>query len=136
MALIQPLVSSVQASDVDPTHVPGNENKTCGTLVAGLGYEFKIDPFPAYDDNGDEADNVHVYDDPDSALVVTVTVSEDGSFDFETNLAVNAVFVKGGNDGGNLYIYAPPTTSDDGLDTPTSQGISHVSFCFNEAPVA
>ena len=96
MALVRPLVSDVSATHVEPTTVPGNENKTCGTLVDGLDYEFKIDPFP-------QSAGVYVYDDPNSELVVTITVAADGSFSFSTNIAVNAVFVKGGNDGGGAW---------------------------------
>jgi hypothetical protein len=49
---------------------------------------------------------------------------------------VVAVFVKSGNQGGNLYDYRPlgGNIEDDGLTTPTNQQISHVSFCWNSKP--
>jgi hypothetical protein len=132
MALVRPLLPTVQASHVDPIFVEGASNKECSTLASTYGYDFvyeyKIDPFPL-------TAGVHVKNDPNSAFVVTLTVHADGSFDFDASHPVNAVFVKGGNEGGNLYIYSPNAVmSDSGLDTPTGQAISHVSFCFDDPP--
>jgi hypothetical protein len=44
-------------------------------------------------------------------------------------LPVSAAFVAG-NDGGNLYRYEEPVTSDDGLVAPDGGPISDVSFCY------
>jgi hypothetical protein len=109
------------ASHVEPT--PIGQNKSCGQLGA-YDHEFKIDATPT----------TGTYSDPDSDFEVDITMNSDGSFDFESNLAVDAVFVKGGREGGNLYVYDPPVTSDEDLDTPTGQEISHVSFCFDDQP--
>ncbi|HSK94466.1 MAG TPA: hypothetical protein VLA76_10475 [Candidatus Angelobacter sp.] len=130
MALVRPLVPTVGAAHVEPIFVAGAANKQCGELTNNeFDYEFKIDPFP-------QSAGTYNYSDPNSDFEVELTVYADGSFDFEANIAVNAVFVKGGNEGGNLYLYAPPAMSDTGLDTPTGQAISHVSFCFDEPPMA
>lgn len=75
-------------------------------------------------------------------------------FDYEilSNHVADAVFVKGGNIGGNLYNNENPTDgdpagaggplkSDGNLHSPlqrnnitTFGGLSHISFCFSEAP--
>ena len=47
------------------------------------------------------------YSDPNSAFEVEITLNADGSIDFVSNLPVDAVFIKGGNEGGNLYVYDP-----------------------------
>jgi hypothetical protein len=47
---------------------------------------------------------------------------------------VDAVYVKSGKGGSNLYVYDPPSesTGDTGLTTPGSeQNISHISFCYD-----
>jgi len=121
MALIRPLLPTAQANHVTPTAVSGNAS--CGQL-GDYDFEFKID----------EAPETGTYTDPNSDFEVEIVLNDDGSIDFESNLPVDAVFIKGGNEGGNLYVYDPPVTSDTGLDTPNSQGISHISFCFHEEP--
>ena len=121
MALIRPLLPTAQANHVTPTAISGNAS--CGQL-GDYDFEFKID----------EAPETGTYTDPNSDFEVEIVLNDDGSIDFESNLPVDAVFIKGGNEGGNLYVYDPPVTSDTGLDTPNSQGISHISFCFHEEP--
>jgi uncharacterized cupin superfamily protein len=108
---------------VTPTVKSGNP--TCKTLLGdAAAFEVKIDP-------------------PKSGTYgpITVTFHDNGTqVDFTSTVAVDAVFVKGGNQGGNLYDYRPGTSSgDNNLTTPTGpngqpQGISHVSFCWNEEP--
>jgi hypothetical protein len=57
------------------------------------------------------------------------------SFDWTATQGIDAVVVKNGVDGANLYTYAPPSeeTSDRYLTTPFNgdQGISHISFCYD-----
>jgi hypothetical protein len=129
------LARPVLAASVDPILVQGN--KSCGELGA-FDHEFKIEPVAS-----------GTYDDPNSDFSVEITVNNtaDGpTVDFDANLAVDAVFVKGGP-GGNLYVYDPAVTSDTGLhapgndqgiavNTPPWSGLSHISFCFNEVPTA
>jgi hypothetical protein len=83
--------------------------------------------------------------DPDADDELTVQLSDETSatfrvissgnaltFEVENGLAA-AVFVKGGTDGQNVYDYSGMAgggiAHDDGLITPTGQGISHVDFC-------
>jgi hypothetical protein len=55
-------------------------------------------------------------------------------FDWTSNIGVDAVFVKGGNDG-NLY--SPEAKEDTGLHAPVNPqnrrffGLSHISFCYD-----
>jgi hypothetical protein len=39
--------------------------------------------------------------------------------------------MKGGNKGTNIYVYSPSGTGGSGLTVPTGQGISHVTFCWD-----
>ena len=127
------LVQPTLASHVTPSlH---QDNPTCGQL-GDYDHEFKVEPVTA-----------GVHDDPNSDFSVTLTLNStaDGqTFDFVANLAIDAVFVKGGP-GGNLYVYSPAATSDTGLHAPGNDqgtavagppwsGLSHISFCFNDVP--
>ena len=114
MALIRPLLPTAQANHVTPTAISGNAS--CGQL-GDYDFEFKID----------EAPETGTYTDPNSDFEVEIVLNDDGSIDFESNLPVDAVFIKGGNEGGNLYVYDPPVTSDTGLDTPNSQDAAVMS---------
>jgi hypothetical protein len=71
----------------------------------------------------------------------SVTVTNHGGnpviFDFSSSEPVSAVIVKVGN-GGTIYSYNPPVTSDTGLESRDSSGgpkdsISHLVFCKGEA---
>src|SRR3990172_8763304 len=78
----------------------------------------------------------------DGTLQVSIDVhtsgGEETSFDWTSNIGVDAVFVKGGPNG-NLYRYDPPSesTGDDGLTPPINPntgkpyGISHIDFCYD-----
>jgi hypothetical protein len=113
----------VLATHVTPTVIDGNAS--CGQLNVAYDHEFKIDETP----------ETKTYSDPNSDFEVDITVNDGATeMSFSSNLPVDAVFVKGGNEGGNLYVYNPPVTEDSGLTTPTNQQISHVSFCFNDVP--
>jgi LPXTG-motif cell wall-anchored protein len=108
------------------TPVPGNP--TCaelapdGTTWTELKYEPVVDG-----------------QDSDGTLTVTVDVhpNEDTgpTFDWSSNIGVDAVFVKGGP-GGNLYLY-DEATGDTGLHAPINPandkyyGLSHLSFCYD-----
>lgn len=127
------LAQSALAASVTPTLV--NDNMTCAQL-GDYDHEFKVEPVTA-----------GLHEDPSSDFEVTITLHDtaDGqTFDFSANLAVDAVFVKGGP-GGNLYVYSPGVTSDTDLhapgndqgtavSTPPWAGLSHISFCFNNTP--
>jgi hypothetical protein len=118
MALIT-TAQTARAASVTPKQISGNP--TCKTLLSpGPAYEIKVDP-PKSGSYGP----------------ITVNFSPDGRLvDFTSTVPVLAVFVKGGNEGGNLYDYRPlgGSSGDTGLTTPTNQQISHVSFCWDEEP--
>src|SRR3990172_3766074 len=68
-------------------------------------------------------------------LTVTLRNFAEDSFDWESNIGVDAVIVKGGNAGSYLYRYDPPAEamSDEGLSVPDplNNSISHLSFCYD-----
>jgi hypothetical protein len=106
------------------TPVVHPDNPTCSDLVPGT-TELRVEPVTS----GEHTDGT---------LTVTLTV-DDAFFDWTSNIGINAVFVKGG-DNGNLYVYDPPATSDTDLHAPINPandkpfGLSHVSFCYGLAP--
>ena len=75
----------------------------------------------------------------DGTLSVTISNFQNsssgtpGSFDWSSNIGVDAVFVKAGNDKHNLFVYAPESTGDTNLGPQAGQGngISHISFCYD-----
>jgi hypothetical protein len=116
----------VQASYVEPEFLPGasNEGKTCSDLQgAGQTWiELKLE-------GADLSDGSHT----EGALTVTISSLTGDSFDWASNIGVDAVLVKGGNQGSNLYRYDPPAEStgdaDLGVPNPENNGVSHISFC-------
>jgi hypothetical protein len=113
-----------EATD-NPEGIDGNP--TCGDLAPeGVEWtELKVDPVTG---------GVHT----DGTLSVTITLheTEDGpTFDWTSNIGVDAVFVKGGP-GGNLYSY-DESTGDTGLHSQVNPkndkfyGLSHISFCYD-----
>ena len=118
LGLVAALTMPALASHVEPQ--PVNEgNPTCSDFDSSWS-EVKVDP-PA---NGEFGDGI---------LTVTVSNYANNAFDWESNIGVDAVFVKAGNDKHNLYVYNPEATEDDGLTAQDGQGngISHISFCFD-----
>jgi hypothetical protein len=115
------------ASHVAPTPI-STGNPTCGDFDASW-TEFKLE--------GDDLAN-GTYSDGTLEVTISNFVNSSGetpgSFDWESNIGVDAVFVKAGNDKHNLYVYDPEATSDDGLGPQAGQGngISHISFCYDE----
>ncbi|MBY5163313.1 hypothetical protein [Salsipaludibacter albus] len=119
------------ATHVDPVLVPGNPD------CQDLGYEFgvKIDTSPT---NGTYqlGDDAVVVVPSDDSLVVTITNATATTFDWSTNIGVDAVIVKGGPNA-NSYTYVPEATADTGLHAPvnpsngTFYGLSHVEFCYD-----
>jgi hypothetical protein len=125
------MVGPALATHVEPELF--QDNPTCGDF--GYDFEFKIEPVSG-----------GTHDDPDSDFSVDITLHDtaDGqTFDFDANMDVLAVFAKGGP-GGNLYDYGAGEDADTGLHapgndagtavaTPPWSGLSHISFCWNEA---
>lgn len=123
------LTSRTLASDVVPTPV-NSGNPTCSDFApeGATWTQFKLE-------GADLADGTYT----DGVLSVTIDnfVGSDagtpGSFDWSSNVGVDAVFVKAGTDKHNLYVYDPEATSDTGLgpQAGTGNGISHISFCYD-----
>lgn len=115
------------AAKVQPVFLPGasNTGKDCVDNQGTQSWtQLKIDP---------NADGVY----SDGTLQVTISNTQnDKTFDWSSNIGVDAVIVKGGSDGSYLYRYDPPTeeTSDTGLTTPGTNAISHISVCYDVAP--
>ena len=109
------------ADHVEPSLWAGNP--TCGNFGSGW-TELKVEPVK----DGQYSKG---------ALTVTVAVDEAAqTFDWSSNIGVDAVFAKGGPMG-NLYTYSPEETEDTGLHAPHNEnsgtwyGLSHISFCFD-----
>jgi hypothetical protein len=120
------------AAKVEPELVSETANQTCDDFArTGQSWtELKVDP-PA---NGTKSDGT---------LTVTITnLTDTKTFDWSSNIGVDAVYVKAGNGGSYLYRYDDPTsasdpgeqTSDTGLTSPgagTTNQISHIAFCYD-----
>jgi hypothetical protein len=87
-------------------------------------------------DTGDEA-TVQLPDQTSATFKVLSISDDELTFEVVNGLAAR-VFVKGGTDGQNVYDYSGMPgggiAHDDGLITPTSQGVSHLDFCLVAAP--
>jgi VCBS repeat-containing protein len=128
LALVLPLL----AASVEPDPVRGAASKTCQQLAdqhapGSTWYELKVDPPKAgQSSNG--------------TLTVNIANLTSRTFDWSVvgGPRVDAVYVKAGSQGGNLYHYEPSSLGDTGLSSPGTQSISHISFCYsgNSAPVA
>ena len=75
-------------------------------------------------------------------LTITVTGynSPTGFADWSSNLPIQGVYAKGGPSGGNLFNYPAGDTGDQDLHTPRKAtggyyGLSHLAFCWNDAPL-
>jgi hypothetical protein len=105
---------------------PVGYNATCSQLLGGSAYEIKVDPVVS-----------GVYG------PVTATFKDDKKLlDYTSTVGLDGVFVKGGTGGGGyFYDYRPGTsTADNNMGVAGynngAQQISHVSFCWEEPPVA
>jgi len=112
------------AASVVPTPV-NDGNPTCGDFDASW-TQLKVEP-PG---NG-------VFTDGTLEITISNYVNSNsgtpGSFDWESNIGVDAVFVKAGNDKHNLFVYDPESLGDTDLGPQAGQGngISHISFCYD-----
>ena len=120
----------IRAASVSPIVVTETANQTCQELADQYApgetwIELKFDATPS---------GTHPVS--DGILSVTITNGTNDSFDWSSNIGVDAVFVKGGSGGSHLYIYDPPppeATGDTGLVIPNAANndISHISFCYD-----
>jgi hypothetical protein len=123
VGLFVALPASAQSNDGEL--VPGNPG--CDDIAPeGVTWiELKVEP----PEDGDSSDGT---------LTVNVDVSntDDGQvFDWESNIGVDAVIVKGGPNA-NVYVYDPESMGDTGLHAPVNSsgmwaGLSHISFCYD-----
>ncbi|HSL33277.1 MAG TPA: hypothetical protein VK871_06480, partial [Candidatus Limnocylindrales bacterium] len=128
MLALSAFAPSVQAASVVPKPI-NTGNPTCDDFAVQFGgtwTELKVEP-PGNGTFGD------------GTLSVTITNFQNsssgtpGSFDWSSNIGVDAVFVKAGSDKHNLYVYDPESTGDTDLgpQSGTGNGISHISFCYD-----
>lgn len=134
-------------SSPEPILIENPRGDTCAEIVEHLaeedrpeGYEYwvecKIEPVES--GTVSEGLTFTTNDEICQQLLEGLTLDVDGDaqeFDWTSPVGIDAVFVKGGRDG-NLYIYDPPATSDEGLHAPENCGrqnnrcgLSHISFC-------
>ncbi len=123
----------VKGASVIPILVPDAANQTCqqlaNTYSAGSTWtEVKADENPI-------GAGPFVYS--DGTLTVTITNASEAGFNWTSNIGVDAVFVKSGSSGHNLYLYDPfgplgaESTGDTGLIPPGGNAISHIAFCYD-----
>lgn len=127
------MVGPALATHVEP--IPVNSgNPTCADFAEQYNdgnpwIEFKLE------DKSNEGGPNQLQDGTysDGTLEVTIDNFDGTSFDWSSNIGVDAVFVKAGNDKHNLYLYDPESTGDDGLQSQdgSGNGISHISFCYD-----
>ncbi|NPV07337.1 MAG: hypothetical protein HPY83_05150 [Anaerolineae bacterium] len=135
------LAIPVFGASVTPIHIEDTGNFTCQQLAdqyspGSIWFELKFDPNPISVDPTI----------PDTLSTplgsVTVLNGTELGFDWSSTFGIDAVFVKNGRDGHNLYIYDsagdPNTESfgDSGLMPPGNNAISHISFCYDYELIA
>jgi hypothetical protein len=138
LAVLGPSASSVAAASVTPIAISGSSNDSCEDLGDTYGHDQSWVDFKL--EGGQLANGTY------SVGSLSVTISNfvaasapaAGSFDWTSNFGVDAVYVKTGVAGKNLYLYAPTAASpesfgDTNLQTPTGigNGFSHIDFCYD-----
>ena len=127
VAMLAGTAGAVSAASVTATPV-NDGNPTCADFD-GSWTQFKLE-------GGALDDGTYT----DGTLEVTISNFQNsssgnpGSFDWSSNIGVDAVFVKAGSDKHNLFVYSPELTGDTDLGPQAGQGngISHISFCYDE----
>jgi hypothetical protein len=125
IAMLAGTAGVASAASVSPTPV-NDGNPTCADFDGGW-TQLKVD--------GSLGNGTFT----DGTLEVTISNFQNsssgtpGSFDWSSNIGVDAVFVKAGNDKHNLFVYDPESTGDTDLGPQAGQGngISHISFCYD-----
>jgi hypothetical protein len=159
VALLGPSAGSALGASVAPIALPNatitDNNPTCGQTADAYGdgqdwIEFKLQDNTDQGGSNDLQDGTYVVDDMgtvDTADDLWIKISNfensssgtPGSFDWESNFGIDSVLVKAGSDKHNLYVYAPTAASaestgdtDLGPQAGSGNGISHISFCYDE----
>ncbi len=119
---------AVSAASVAPQPI-NSGNPTCASFAGGAAWtQFKLE-------NAQLANGIY----SDGTLTVTIANYADsasqvpGSFDWASNLGIDAVVVKAGSTKHNLFVYSPESTGDTALGPQAGKGngISHISFCYD-----
>jgi hypothetical protein len=159
VALLGPSAGSALGASVEAIPLPNDVitkgNPTCSDAAVPYGdsqdwIEFKLQDNTDQGGSNDLQDGTYVVDDmgtADPADDLWIKISNftnsssgtPGSFDWESNFGIDSVLVKAGSDKHNLYVYAPTAASaestgdtDLGPQAGTGNGISHISFCYDE----
>ncbi len=115
-----------------PTYLEGGKgtNYTCTDLANMRSLEWLGDS--AKLDNAPTAGNYTV---TDGVITVQITNGTATTFNWTSTIPLDAVFVKSGENGHNLYVYSGESSGDTGLSTPyvdnKYQEISHINFCYD-----
>jgi hypothetical protein len=121
------LPASAQANDGE--EFPGNPGCSDVAPEGVTWIELKVEP----PESGEFTDDT-------LTVIIDVFDTDDGqAFDWESNIGVDAVIVKGGPNA-NVYFYDPESTGDTGLHAPVGPsgmfaGLSHISFCYDVGDV-
>ncbi|MGC4063733.1 MAG: hypothetical protein QM784_03645 [Polyangiaceae bacterium] len=101
------------------------ERVECGPNMFGVKLD---DPVPTW---------ISVYELPGGYYIHAIR-QEDETVDWESNIGIDQVSIKGGPDsGGHVYTYDPEQTAGKGLIAPINQatgkpyGVSHIEFCLD-----
>lgn len=70
----------------------------------------------------------------DGTLTATVSNFDGTSFDWSSNITLDAVLVADAN-GGNFYRYEPDASSDAGLGAPGGAAITGITFCYGPSNI-
>ncbi len=129
MVAVAALAPTVSAASVSPTPIDSG-NPTCAEFAPSgqTWLQFKL-----------EGAQLAAGQYTDGTLTVSISnyvgsaSSVPGSFDWASNIGVDAVFVKAGSSKHNLYVYAPESLGDTNLSPQAGRGngISHLSFCYD-----
>jgi hypothetical protein len=121
------LPASAQSNDGEV--VPGNPGCDDVAPEGATWTELKVEP----PEDGEFSDGTLTVD-------VDVSDTDDGQvFDWDSNIGVDAVIVKGGPNA-NVYFYDPESMGDAGLHAPVNPsgmwaGLSHIPFCYDTGDV-
>ena len=112
-----------------------SDNPNCAQM--GYSYGFKIEGQGAGDYTGTftftSSDGTLTGGAPQDGSNFVQLVSDGTYLSWSSSLPLDAVFMKGGPTGGNLYVYDPESQGpDSGLAVPNAaNAISHVEFCYD-----
>jgi hypothetical protein len=120
---------ATQRTMAEVIFIEGADNKTCGELdsYGSEGASWSDLKF----DSGDLPSVGNSATKSNSYLSVTLERTGTDTWSWTSTQGIDAVFIKSGSSGGNLYLYDPPSeaTSGSGLTVPGKNATSHVDFC-------